>query len=115
MDADNYEYEDNIEGDDVDYDDEESEEPPPMDEDEIIEDQYELVLDSLLFPTHVKEQLINTQTKEKKLMIIEMHKHLLINNKQNIQWGDQQNSLLNLIKNSKRPDIQVLITLRFVI
>lgn len=29
-----------------------------------------------------------------------------------IVWGDQQNSLLNLIKNSKRPDIQVLITLR---
>ena len=29
-----------------------------------------------------------------------------------IVWGDQQNSLLNLIKNSKRPSIQDLITLR---
>ena len=85
--------------------------PPPMSEDDEIDEQYGFVLNSLLFPPHVKEQLMETQTKEKKLMIIDMHKHLLANKKANL-WGEQQNSLLNLIRNSKRPDIQVLVTLR---
>lgn len=42
---------------------------------------YGFVLDSLLFPPHVKEQLMQSQTKEKKMMIINMHKHLLQNKK----------------------------------
>lgn len=92
-------------------DNDEEEPPPPMDEEDEIDEQYGFVLDSLLFPPHVKEQLMGSQTQEKKLMIIEMHKHLLANKKGGL-WGDQQNSLLNLIRNSKRPDIQVLITLR---
>lgn len=95
----------------ADNDEDEEEPPPPMDEEDEIDEQYGFVLDSLLFPPHVKEQLMATQTQEKKLMIIDMHRHLLANKKGNL-WGDQQNSLLNLIRNSKRPDIQVLITLR---
>lgn len=95
-------------------DDDDDEPPPPppdQDEDDEIAEKYNLILDSLLFPPHVKEHLINTQSKEKKLQIIDMHKKTL-EEKKGLSWGDQQNSLLNLINNSRIPNIQDLISLR---
>jgi hypothetical protein len=83
----------------------------PLTEDEEIAEKYGFVLDSLLFPPHVKDQLMATQSKEKKLMIIGMHKNLL-HNKKGIVWGEQHIATLNLIRNTKKPDIQDLIRLR---
>ncbi len=73
---------------------------------------YNQVLDSLLIPPYVKEQMIATQTKEKKIQTIQMHKDTLKDSKVLTQFGDQQRTFLTIIKSSKNPDINVIIKLR---
>ena len=75
---------------------------------------YSIVLDNLLFPPHVKEQLLATQTKEKKWQTIQMQKHILKDSmlSRSQSWGEQHISLLSLIRRSRVPDIQLLIRLR---
>jgi hypothetical protein len=60
------------------------------DEEEILQ-LYKQVLDSLLFPAHVQENLIATQSKEKKWQTIQMQSHVLKDSKftKTSQFGKQ--------------------------
>lgn len=82
--------------------------------DEEIDVLYSDVLDSLLFPPHVKEQLLATQTRDKKSQTIHLQKSLLhdMNLSKTALWGVEQQELLETIKNSKTPEIQLFIQLR---
>jgi hypothetical protein len=76
---------------------------------------YVQVLDSLLIPPYVKEQMIATQTKEKKIQTIIMHKDTLKDQKTQSQTSEQQRSLLSIIKSAKVPDINIIIKIRVLL
>ncbi len=94
---------------------------------ELINQKYSAVLDHLLTPLSVKEQLIKTQSLEKKKQTVEMHKQLF--EKHNIQndsptpglasaakgWGEKENVLLSSIQKSKNPDLQSLAKLKIIL
>eukprot|EP01040_Poterioochromonas_malhamensis_P011521 gene11521-12563_t len=73
---------------------------------------YVAVLDHLLTPPHVKEQLIDTQSLEKKLQTVRMHNHLFDSMN---SWGDKENMLLNSIQKMKLPDIPTLSRLKIIL
>lgn len=75
---------------------------------------YSAVLDHLLFPPHVKEQLQSTQTAEKKWQTCLLHKNVIedVTLRQNSTFGERDRQLLNTIRRSKRPDIKSLVTLK---
>lgn len=53
---------------------------------EEIEDTYAKVLDNLLFPSHLRDQLIATQTLEKKYQMIQMHKDTVKDKATHVQY-----------------------------
>jgi hypothetical protein len=80
-------------------------------------DMYCTVLDNLLTPPHVKEQLVQSQSLEKKFQMIRMQKHLLTDASihQSSKWNDQHRNLLTLIRSNKVPDIQNITRLKSVL
>lgn len=82
-----------------------------MPSNEEVERQFVQVLDSLLTPPHVKEQLIKSQSKEKKWTTVLLHQE-----GSNItttgKWGDRDNSLLAQIQKAKTPDVQMILRLK---
>ena len=73
---------------------------------------YVAVLDHLLTPPHVKEQLMETQPLEKKIQMIKMHNHLFESMN---SWGDKENMLLASIQKMKVPDIPSLSRLKIIL
>lgn len=80
--------------------------------DEQVLEMYKIVLESLLFPPHVQENLIMTQTKEKKWQTIQMQKHVLKTAKKTGEFGDQERLQLKNLMKVRLPDIQEIIKLR---
>jgi hypothetical protein len=76
-----------------------------------IEATYAQILENLLFPPHVRDQLIATQTIEKKLQMIQMHKDTL-KDKSISEFGEKQINLMNNIRAARTPDIEKVISLR---
>lgn len=74
-----------------------SDETPPLDELDRI---YSAVLDQLLFPPHVKEQLLATQRPEKKWQQCLLHKATTENKEEMkaLSWGDKDRKLLSDIR-----------------
>jgi chaperonin cofactor prefoldin len=73
---------------------------------------YVAVLDHLLTPPHVKEQLMESQSLEKKFQMINMHNHLFESMN---SWGDKENMLLTSIQKMKLPDIPTLSRLKTIL
>jgi hypothetical protein len=70
---------------------------------------YGDVLDHMLLPPHIKSQLMDTETQEKKLQTVKLNKNLLINVDNN--WGESQNILIKKLLNTSNPIIDDLILL----
>ncbi len=70
---------------------------PPLDELDRI---YSAVLDQLLFPPHVKEQLLASQPPEKKWQQCLLHKTTTENKEdmKALSWGDKDRKLLSDIR-----------------
>jgi hypothetical protein len=76
---------------------------------------YIAVLDHLLTPPHLKEQLLESQSIDKKVQMIKMHNHLF-ESMNNSQWGEKENSLLlSLTSKTKLPDIATLSRLKIIL
>jgi hypothetical protein len=73
---------------------------------------YVAVLDHLLTPPHVKDQLMESQSLEKKFQMINMHNHLFESMN---SWGDKENMLLTSIQKMKLPDIPTLSRLKTIL
>ena len=94
---------------------------------------YSTVLDYLLTPPQVKEQLMKSQSLEKKMQTIDMHKKLFevgpsSADQRDIdtssthsaaslgatEWGDREEAILATIQKAKIPDIQLLSKLKVI-
>lgn len=83
-----------------------------------VDEMFLAVLDHLLTPEHLKDQLVKSQSKEKKLQTIEMHKAIFEGKNAGTgssAWGDKENSLLTSIRKAKLPDLASLSRLRVVL
>jgi hypothetical protein len=78
----------------------------PVEDDKVCE-MYEAVLDHMLTTPQMKEQLMASQSMEKKRQFVKMHKQLF-----STGWGDPETKLLNVIQKAKIPDINSLSTLK---
>lgn len=76
-----------------------------------IQAMFEKVLDNLLLPPPVKYKMMSTQTRDKKIQTILMHKEALNENKSNDAY-EQLKSVLKVVKNAKVPDISSVIKIR---
>lgn len=74
-----------------------------------ISDMFESLLDALLMEPQAREKACN-QPMEKKWQMIQMQKDLVKDTK--TRWGDQQNSLLAVLRSTKTPEVQLLVRLR---
>ncbi len=74
---------------------------------------YDALLDHLLIPNSKKEELISTQSIEKKKQMLKMHSQLFEPGASS--WGDKDNMLLTNILKSKIPDLSSLSRLRVVL
>lgn len=81
--------------------------------DENIEKMYVKVLEQLLTPPHVKEQLINTQSIDQKWKLVQVHKDIFKDTKQNDQWSPKETALLNSIE--KNPDVKNVAGLKVIL
>ena len=68
---------------------------------------YENILDNMLTTPQMKEQLMESQTMDKKRQFVKMHKEIFTGG-----WEDSDTMLLNVIQKSKVPDIHSLSTLK---
>ena len=91
-----------------------SESIPPLEELDRI---YSSVLDQLLFPPHVKEQLLSSQPPEKKWQQVLLHKTTTENKEdmKTLSWSDKDRKLLSDIRKSKQPDIKSLLLLKTIL
>lgn len=69
---------------------------------------YSEVLDHMLLPSHIKSQLIDSESNEKKLITIKLNKKLI---NVEINWGTTQNILMEKIVNTSNPNLDDLILL----
>lgn len=81
--------------------------------DENIEKMYVKVLEQLLTPPHVKEQLINTQTIDQKWKLVQVHKDIFKDTKQNDQWSSKETAMLASIE--KSPDVKTVANLKVIL
>jgi hypothetical protein len=82
-----------------------------------VEEDFNAVLDHLLTPPHIKAQLIESQSLERKLKTIQMYQQSFENWKIKISqkssgWGERENALLSSIGKSKTPDMQSISKLK---
>jgi hypothetical protein len=76
---------------------------------------YVAVLDHLLTPLHLKEQLLESQSIDKKVQMIKMHNHLF-ESMNNSQWGEKENALLvSITSKMKLPDIATISRLKIIL
>lgn len=82
----------------------------PMPDEAKVRVMYEAVLDHLLTPPQIKEQLMASQSTEKKWQTVQMHNNIFdgSNSSSAGGWGNRENLLLHSIEKSKTPDIQSL-------
>lgn len=75
---------------------------------------YVAVLDHLLTPPQIKEQLMSTQVPEKKWQTVQMYENIFegSNHQAHGGWGSKESSLLDSIGKAKVPDIGQLGKLR---
>lgn len=87
--------------------------PRPKDDAEV-ERMYASVLDHLLTPANVKQQLIDTQPLDKKWQTVKMHKEVFADKNllRSVVWGDKENALLSSIQRSEIPDMESLTKLK---
>ena len=76
---------------------------------------YGKVLDHLLVPPHIKDNLCKTQSKEKKWQLVMLHKHVLVEDNQVNEFTEAHRRLLASISKNGRPDIASLIELKSVL
>ena len=80
----------------------------------VIKDLFELVLDRLLTPAHVKENLITSQSLDKKWQLIKLNRKIFEDDKdadeKDIEWI--KNIIAEMNDTSKKNDIQVFTKLR---
>lgn len=74
---------------------------------------YAAVLDHLLIPPSKKDELLQTQTLDKKKQMLKMHQQILEPGANS--WGDKEAGLLNNIVKAKIPDLQSLARLRIIL
>lgn len=72
---------------------------------------FEQVLDNLLLPPMVKDKMMTSSTRDKKIQTILMHKEALNENKSNDAY-EQLKSILKLVKTAKVADISSVIKIR---
>jgi hypothetical protein len=83
-----------------------------------VEEMYAAVLDSLLTTPPIKEQLIASQSIDKKWQFVKMNDQLLQDSNfvKSVRWGDKENSmLLALQRSSKTPDLQSFSKLKTIL
>jgi hypothetical protein len=88
-----------------------------------INEMYAIVLDHLLTPPQIKEQLIKSQSIEKKTQTVQMHEQLFENSADgsggvggsHSTWGVRENALLSIIQKSKVPDLYSLNRLKIIL
>ena len=83
-------------------------------DDEEVAEMYIRVLDHLLTPPHVKDQLVASQSVEKKWQTVKMHQQVFEGEVvgKSHSWGSKDTVLLKAIEKSKTPDIQSLSRLK---
>eukprot|EP01038_Epipyxis_sp_PR26KG_P007971 gene7971-10811_t len=86
-------------------------------DDLVIISMYESVLDHLLTPPQVKEQLMQSQSIDKKWQTVTMHKQLFQDSKAQhvIKWSESDIALLSSLQRSHVPDLQSLSKLRLIL
>jgi hypothetical protein len=98
-------------------------------ETEMINQRYSAVLDHLLTPPQVKEQLMKTLTLDKKKQMCEMYKQVFEQGGQKNSkgdshhqtpsaasgWGERENALMSTILKAKTPDLQSLSKLKIML
>ena len=85
-----------------------------MPNDDRVNEMYVEVLDHLLTPPQIKEQLMASQTIEKKWKMVQMHGSVFDGSSAAAHggWGNRENALLASIEKAKTPDISQLNKLR---
>jgi len=82
-----------------------------------IEEMYCKLLDYLLTPPHVKNEMISSQSVEKKRETLLTHKKFFEgeNASKSVNWGEKENKLISSIKNATVPDFHILSKLKTVL
>lgn len=82
-----------------------------------IEEMYSKLLDYLLTPPHVKNEMISSQSVEKKRETLLTHKKFFEgeNASKSVTWGEKENKLISSIKNATVPDFHILSKLKTVL
>jgi len=85
-----------------------------MPSDEEINRRYLLVLDHLLVSSSKQEQLIKSETLDKKWRMIKMHSEVYDNDEasKHLRWGDKEIKLIKDVHREKSPDIYKILELK---